>query len=791
MRPGLTPGSMRPSVPGTGSTRPGGPSTARPSRVALLGLVVFVVTCSPILAATMTASGSSAAIPQAPAASVTTGGHSTAHPALRPAAASAVTPGMLQAGSIPGNSTARPGWWDVSADSTTALPVVEFTEGTWDATDGGVLFYGGDNYAANLNGTWIYDTGQWTEVSTHGNPGAISGGSLAYDDAAGYTVFYGGVTSFSPLAFNNSTYYYAHGNWTSHSLRGSPPVPIAGDMAYDPALSGVVLFGGANSSSPSTVLNQTWLFRNGSWSRLATPRAPPARWQAEMAFDTALDELVLYGGYDAGGTPLGDTWVFANGSWASVSASGLGVPAIGDGAMVYDPDLGLLVLTGGLDEFGNLQVGTWGFDGSAWSIVPTASSPHGHDFGIAAWDPLDHELVLAGGGGEGSPSFTDVLSIALSAVNITAPSATDVGVMTNFSASGIGGAPPYTFSWNWGDDTTNGTGSATHIYERPNSYVITLTIRGPSTNVATWVREITVVAGPVPSVAQSPPGLDAGTSARFVASVGGGVGPYRFGWSLSDGGTGSGAELNHTFVSAGDYVLNLTTLDSAGGTGSVLLEVVVNATPTVGIAPVNAPEAGAETVFQAAIVGGTPPFTYAWKFGGGGSSTIAGPQHRFSLAGPEYVNLTVTDADGATTSTNSSVDVVPGVAVSIQGPSTASAGSTATYTASVSDGSEPYKILWTLPSGAEDNGSTTSISFPGAGTFEVSVQVTDANGILATSSMNVTVQSTSSTLFGGTIGGIPTLALVVGVVIVGVVGVAAVVALRRRAPPPEPDQGAP
>lgn len=39
------------------------------------------------------------------------------------------------------------GWWNVTASSSTVLPPIWFTEGTWDAADGYVLTYGGDNNA--------------------------------------------------------------------------------------------------------------------------------------------------------------------------------------------------------------------------------------------------------------------------------------------------------------------------------------------------------------------------------------------------------------------------------------------------------------------------------------------------------------------------------------------------------------------------------------------------------------------------------------------------------------------
>lgn len=730
---------------------------------------------------------------------------SPAHPVLPPRAAAPAasvqgalaSPGnpadALRGHPLPGipfpeNSTAKPQWWDVTGESQTAFPVEEQTEGTWDAADGGVLFYGGDNYATDLNGTWMYDSGQWTEIATHGNPGPISGGSLAYDPETGYSVFYGGVTSGG--TFNNTTYYYSHGNWTAHDLAVNPPVQFEGQMAYDPALGGLLLFGGEDLST-STVLAQTWLFSNGSWSNLDPAASPPARWYPQMAYDPALGEMVLYGGFDGSDNWLGDTWVFANGTWAPVSASGFGVPPLGGGNMVYDPDLGTLVLVDGLNDIDQYQTGTWQFDGSVWSILAAIGGPHGHFAAIGVWDPLDHEMIVAGGGGSGSGSYTDALSVPLSPVNVTAPLVTDVGVTTNFSASAVGGATPYSYSWNWGDDTSNDTENATHTYQSPGAFVITLTVKVPSsavgsgTSSASWQREITVVADPVPKLSGSVKGIDEDTLVKLEASATGGVAPYRFSWMISDGTSGSGSILNHTFSAAGKYILNLSTLDSVGGSGSALYSLTVNASPTVGIAPVNAPEAGAPTVLEAVVSGGVPPFTYAWQFSGGGTAQGSTAKHMFATPGEQTASVNITDADGVSATSSTLLDVVPGVLLAILGPTSVTSGDTPTFSVNVTQGVAPYNVTWTLPSGAVANGTSTSYTFPGSGVFEISAKVVDANGVVAVSFLNVTVHASSSAL-GGSIGGVPTLVLLLVVVVVVVAAVATLLVVHRRRSAPEP-----
>ncbi|MCI4337086.1 MAG: PKD domain-containing protein [Thermoplasmata archaeon] len=53
--------------------------------------------------------------------------------------------------------------------------------------------------------------------------------------------------------------------------------------------------------------------------------------------------------------------------------------------------------------------------------------------------------------------------------------------------------------------------------------------------------------------------------------------------------------------------------------------------------------------YNATVLGGTHPYTYLWKFGDGGQSTLANPSHTYSGAGQYTVSLTVTDARGLRT----------------------------------------------------------------------------------------------------------------------------------------------
>ena len=80
-------------------------------------------------------------------------------------------------------------------------------------------------------------------------------------------------------------------------------------MAYDPATSELVLFGGYNEGSAAGFSPATWTWDGTNWTEAATT-GPPARVYAAMAYDPDTTQMFVFGGEsgDTDGSILGDTW---------------------------------------------------------------------------------------------------------------------------------------------------------------------------------------------------------------------------------------------------------------------------------------------------------------------------------------------------------------------------------------------------------------------------------------------------------------------------------------------------
>ncbi|MCI4335773.1 MAG: kelch motif-containing protein [Thermoplasmata archaeon] len=258
-------------------------------------------------------------------------------------------------------------WSNVTAGLATS-PSPRFMEGlTYDAADHYVLMFGGESLnGSGLNDTWTWSNGTWTQLTLTVAPSARFQAGITYDAADGYVLLFGGAPFSGASSYYGDTWSYKAGAWSSIS----PPSGIAPSarrdmgMAYDPANGRVVLFGGVDASF--TGLSDTWTYLNGTWTAATLTTAPPARWDPGLTYDPGVNGLLLFGGCTSQGcyTMLRDTWVFANGTWSDLTAGLSAAPsARGAEGMTYDAADGYVVLFAGAQYNGRLA-DTWVFSGS-------------------------------------------------------------------------------------------------------------------------------------------------------------------------------------------------------------------------------------------------------------------------------------------------------------------------------------------------------------------------------------------------------------------------------------------
>ena len=139
-----------------------------------------------------------------------------------------------------------------------------------------------------------------------------------------------------------------------------------------------------------------------------------------------------------------------------------------------------------------------------------------------------------------------------------------------------------------------------------------------------------------------------------------------------------------------------------------------------------------------------PISSYAWTFGDSATGTGSAPTHSYAAAGTYPVTLTVTDSGGISRAVSHPVTVAAAPPVNTA-PTAAFTATPSALDVSV-DGSASADLeaaiasyAWTFGDGATGTGVTTSHSFASAGTYDISLTVTDAGGLTATVTRQVTV----------------------------------------------------
>lgn len=318
------------------------------------------------------------------------------------------------------------------------------------------------------------------------------------------------------------------------------------------------------------------------------------------------------------------------------------------------------------------------------------------------------------------------------------------------------------YAWDFGDGTISSEMQVSHTYLTVGTYTASLTVTDNIGVTHTQTLEI-VVTEPLPNV---PP------TAAFTATPATGAAPLLvsfdgssstdsdgtveiFEWDFGDGNFGIDANSEHTYVVDGTYTVRLTVTDNAGDTHFIEKDIEVTVAPpnvaptaliepdvTSGVVPLTVNFSGAGSTDADGSVA-----SYVWDFGDSSPVAAGAEQQReFTAVGNYTVTLTVVDDDGADASTT--VEIVVN-----EPPNVAP---TAVASASVLEGQVPLTVTfdgtgssdsdgtiagyaWDFADGNNGVGGTIERIFEVAGTYEVSLTVTDDDGDTASDTVSINV----------------------------------------------------
>lgn len=208
-------------------------------------------------------------------------------------------------------------------------------------------------------------------------------------------------------------------------------------------------------------------------------------------------------------------------------------------------------------------------------------------------------------------------------------------------------------------------------------------------------------------------------------------------WEFSDGGSGTGTSVKHTFAAGGSVWAKLTVEDERGLTGSKQKTFDVTTPPVVPVAQFtwdpNTPGVGDEVEFTdtSTTPTGTTITGWDWDFGDDEDSDEQNPTHTYGAGGTYTVSLTVTNSDTQTHTVTHDIEVsaLKPTADFDYSPITPDVGDPVAFTDTSAAAGEATieSWSWNFGDGTTVTTQNPTHSYAVIGTYTVSLTVTDSN----------------------------------------------------------------
>jgi PKD repeat protein len=260
-----------------------------------------------------------------------------------------------------------------------------------------------------------------------------------------------------------------------------------------------------------------------------------------------------------------------------------------------------------------------------------------------------------------------VVNVPPTITQMSAPLSLTQELAATFSAAATDPGPSdvLSYTWKFGNGDTATGSSVSYTYKYTGTFTVTLVVTDSDGASTTSTSTITIG-----KPTHSPEGSAIALSASsFPAPTGASFTGATYAWTVTKNGsvfaTGSAAKFTFTPDDTSSYVVTLTVTDAKGNSWTNVSQYVIDNLPPT-ITSISAPSSVAKGATAAFAATATDPgqadmsagLVYSWRFGDTGTATGSSVNHVYASKGTFTVTLTVTDQEGAKTTSQFQITVV-------------------------------------------------------------------------------------------------------------------------------------
>lgn len=306
-------------------------------------------------------------------------------------------------------------------------------------------------------------------------------------------------------------------------------------------------------------------------------------------------------------------------------------------------------------------------------------------------------------------------------------------------ASVAGSGSLVNWVWDFGDGTTSTQQNPLHTYTAAGNHTVTLRVTNSEgcTRTFTQPQAIQVAQGVTADFTNTVPGPCAAPALVNFTNTSTGTGALTYLWSFGDGQTSTQANPVHNYTTPGSYSVSLIATSAQGCADTMIRSNLIS------IGTINADFSLPDTVcvndpFQLTNTSSPTPVISLWSFGNGSVSTDLHPTFSYAVAGSYSIRL-VADFGGCLDSVSQTIYVSPRP----QAAFTASPQQFCSVPAVVNFINQTPgggTVVWDFGDGTSSTQNNPTHTYTTAGSYTVSLTVTNAAGCSQTITQTDTIR---------------------------------------------------